>query len=112
MELFSPSDNNGSSVPFICWAKGVSPSQVRIFWIVDGREYNGVSESIWSNDSHSATEFTQSQFWLSEWNLEDGIQCTCVVETGGKNISRTIQHHMPGELTTVKLYCLLKIKLI
>ncbi|XP_041932431.1 uncharacterized protein LOC121695542 isoform X2 [Alosa sapidissima] len=95
VELFSPRNSNASSVPFICWAKGVVPSQVRIFWIMDGSEYNGHTESIWSNDSHKATEFTQSRTWFPDWTGVAGIECTCVVEIRGKNISKTIQY-MPG----------------
>lgn len=96
MELFSPWNSNSSEVPFICWAKGVSPSQVRVFWIVDGQEYSGLTESIWSNDSQFATEITQSRFWSTDLSWEAGMQCTCVVELKGRNMSKTF-HHAPGE---------------
>ncbi|XP_062386089.1 uncharacterized protein LOC134073122 [Sardina pilchardus] len=95
VELFSPWNSNASRLPFICWAKGVVPSQVRIFWVLEGSEYNGLTESIWSNNSHSATEFTQSRIWFADWDLEPGMKCTCVVNIGERNISKTIQY-LPG----------------
>ncbi|XP_062386018.1 uncharacterized protein LOC134073075 [Sardina pilchardus] len=92
VELFSPWNSNASRLPFICWAKGVVPSQVRIFWILEGNEYNGLTESIWSNNSHSATEFTQSRIWFADWDLEPGMKCLCVVNIGERNISKNIQY--------------------
>lgn len=96
VELFSPSKSNSSGVSFICWAKGVVPSQVSVFWIVGGYEFSGLTESVWSDDSHLATEFTQSHIGSPDWSWEDGMQCTCVVELKGRNISKTI-HFIPGE---------------
>ncbi|XP_031442379.1 uncharacterized protein LOC116225028 isoform X2 [Clupea harengus] len=95
VELFSPSEFPDPNIPLICWAKGTVPSQVRIFWVVNGEEHIGWTESVWTKQNDLTTEFTQSRFWLSKSDWDTGEQCTCVVEAGGKNISKSIQR--PGK---------------
>ncbi|XP_048086307.1 uncharacterized protein LOC125285756 [Alosa alosa] len=92
VEVFSPSEFLDPNIPLICWATNTLPSQVRVFWVVNGKEHIGWTESVWSKQSdQTTTEFTQSRFWLSKADWEAGGKCTCVVEAGGRNVSKSIQ---------------------
>ncbi|XP_062385873.1 uncharacterized protein LOC134072982 [Sardina pilchardus] len=91
VELFPPSEFLHPAIPLICWATNAPPSQVRIFWVINEKEHVGWTESVWSTQSDQNPEFTQSRFWLSKSDWDAGEKCTCVVEAGGRNISKSIQ---------------------
>ncbi|XP_041932439.1 uncharacterized protein LOC121695544 isoform X2 [Alosa sapidissima] len=84
--IVSSLDNGSSTTLFICRAEGVTSSEVRIAWIVNGEEHSGLTESVWSEGK----EMTQGLLWLSTW--QSGAQCTCSVETRGQNISKSLQY--------------------
>ncbi|XP_029587794.1 uncharacterized protein LOC115173641 isoform X2 [Salmo trutta] len=96
IKLLSPSDGDGSVVlttlhytaesfiPLLCLVLNVVPSQVHVFWLIDGREDSGLTLSTWTDNNDSATEFTMNQILVQaeEWNR--GVQystgmCTMVL---------------------------------
>lgn len=91
VELFSPSDFLDPDIPFICWVAHAVPSEIRVIWVVNGNEYIGLTESVWWRKNDPSTEFTQSKFWISKSDWEEGKLFSCIVEAGGKNISKSIR---------------------
>ncbi|XP_076157305.1 uncharacterized protein LOC143140371 [Alosa pseudoharengus] len=86
--IVSSLDSGNSTTLFICRAEGVTSSEVRIAWILNGEEHSGLTESVWSEGK----EMTQGLLWLSESDWQSGAQCTCSVETRGQNISKSLQY--------------------
>ncbi|XP_064873151.1 immunoglobulin epsilon heavy chain-like [Oncorhynchus nerka] len=105
------SDSDGSSAALLCLVSGVVPSQVHVFWLIDGREDSGLTESTWTDNSDSATEFTRNQILVQAEEWDRGVQCTCVVEFEGNSINKTLQRIDLGVLcyVTVWIYRLLGI---
>ncbi|KAL2080664.1 hypothetical protein ACEWY4_024457 [Coilia grayii] len=91
VELFSPSEFMDANIPLICRAVGAASSQLRVFWVVNGEEHIGLTESVWPEQNYPTTEVTQSQFWLPKSEWEARVECTCVVEANGRNISKSVQ---------------------
>ncbi|KAJ8000220.1 hypothetical protein DPEC_G00202580 [Dallia pectoralis] len=89
IKILSPSDSDSSPVPLVCLVPELVPSQVRVFWLIDGREETGLTESGWTNNNDSATEFTRNQILVQPEEWDRGAECTCVVEFDGKNITKT-----------------------
>lgn len=102
IKLLSPSDGDGSVVlttlhytaesfiPLLCLVLNVVPSQVHVFWLIDGREDSGLTLSTWTDNNDSATEFTMNQILVQAEEWDRGVQCTCVVEFEGNSINKTL----------------------
>ncbi|KAJ8000221.1 hypothetical protein DPEC_G00202590 [Dallia pectoralis] len=90
IKILSPSDSDWSPVPLVCLVPELVPSQVRVFWLIDGRQETGLTESGWTDNSDSATEFTRNQILVQPEEWDRGAECTCVVEFDGKNINKTV----------------------
>ncbi|KAM9419574.1 uncharacterized protein ACWYII_022622 [Salvelinus alpinus] len=117
IKLLSPSDGDGSVVlttlyytaesfiPLLCLVLKVVPSQVHVFWLIDGRECSGLTSSIWTDNSDSATEFTMNQILVQAEEWDRGVQCTCVVEFEGNSINKTlIKRNDSTGMCTMVLY--------
>ncbi|XP_070995661.1 immunoglobulin kappa light chain-like [Oncorhynchus clarkii lewisi] len=77
-------------IPLLCLVLEVVPSQVRVFWLIDGREESGLTDSTWTDNSDSATEFTRNQIIVQAQEWDRRAEFTCVVEFEGKNITKTL----------------------
>ncbi|KAJ8000219.1 hypothetical protein DPEC_G00202570 [Dallia pectoralis] len=77
--------------------------------VKDGREETGLTETGWTHNSDSATEFTRNQILVQPEEWDRGAECTCVVEFDGQNINKTVQKQDVGDLCyiTVWMYRLL-----
>ncbi|XP_010872035.2 immunoglobulin kappa light chain [Esox lucius] len=111
IKIFSSPDSDGSSVPLMCLVSGLVPSQVRVYWLINGREESGLTESARTDNSDQATEFTRNQILVQAEEWDRGAECTCVVEFEGQNITKTVQRLDFGVLCyiTVWMYRLLGI---
>uniref|UniRef100_A0AAY5LBD8 Ig-like domain-containing protein n=1 Tax=Esox lucius TaxID=8010 RepID=A0AAY5LBD8_ESOLU len=87
IKIFSSPESDGSSVPLLCLVSGLVPSQVRVFWLINGREESGRIES----PCDSAKEFIRNQILVQAEEWDRGAECTCVVEFGGQNITKTVE---------------------
>ncbi|KAI7803764.1 hypothetical protein IRJ41_011345 [Triplophysa rosa] len=102
--LYSPDETYTSAVLLQCLVTKVVPSQVRVFWVMGQKQHTGWTESAWTNDTDSATEFTRAHvsLTLEEWTQDNEIKC--IVEHVGKNISKTlIKWEPPGSKQTCLL---------
>ncbi|CAB1320883.1 unnamed protein product, partial [Coregonus sp. 'balchen'] len=117
IKLLSPMDGDGSVVlttlyytaesfiPLLCLVLKVVPSQVHVFWLIDGRQDSGLTASTWTDNSDSATEFTMNQILVQAEEWDRGVQCTCVVEFEGNYINKTlIKNNDSNGMCTILLY--------
>ncbi|XP_034150509.1 uncharacterized protein LOC109616170 [Esox lucius] len=91
IKILSSPESDGSSVPLMCLVSGLVPSQVRVFWLINGREESGRTESAWIDNSDSAKEFIRNQILVQAEEWDRGAECTCVVTFEGQNITKTVQ---------------------
>ncbi|KAG9355267.1 hypothetical protein JZ751_000105 [Albula glossodonta] len=76
----------------MCLASDVFPLQVRIYWVIEGEEESGMTESIGIKDGDEIIESAQNQVLVPVEDWERGVLCTCVVEMNGRNISKSVQN--------------------
>ncbi|CDQ57345.1 unnamed protein product [Oncorhynchus mykiss] len=92
-------------IPLLCLVLEVVPSQVRVFWLIDGREESGLTDSTWTDNSDSATEFTRNQIIVQAQEWDRRAEFTCVVEFEGKNITKTLlQKNDSNAMCTMLMY--------
>ncbi|KAL2080661.1 hypothetical protein ACEWY4_024454 [Coilia grayii] len=81
-----------SMVPLLCVVAGVSPSQVHVFWLIEGTVEGGWTDSALEDDGDPQRRLTQNQILLPAEMWERGLSCSCVVEVGSQSFSKTLQH--------------------
>ncbi|XP_061111852.1 uncharacterized protein LOC133137538 [Conger conger] len=91
-------------IPLLCVVSGVVPSEVRVFWVIDGEEDSGFTESFWTKDGGEVVESTQNRVLVPAEEWERGVVCTCVVEYAGKNFSKSVQNGGNPDACAVLLY--------
>ncbi|KAJ8267887.1 hypothetical protein COCON_G00130590 [Conger conger] len=91
-------------IPLLCVVSGVVPSEVRVFWVIDGEEDSGFTESFWTKDGGEVVESAQNRVLVPAEEWERGVVCTCVVEYAGKNFSKSVQNEGSPDGCAVLLY--------
>ncbi|XP_061111840.1 uncharacterized protein LOC133137530 [Conger conger] len=91
-------------IPLLCVVSGVVPSEVRVFWVIDGEEDSGFTESFWTKDDGEVVESAQNRVLVPAEEWERAVVCTCVVEYAGKNFSKSVQNQGNPDACAVLLY--------
>ncbi|CAB1351019.1 unnamed protein product, partial [Coregonus sp. 'balchen'] len=105
IQIVSSPEVDGFFIPLLCLVLEVVPSQVRVFWLIDGREESGLTDSTWTNNSDSATEFTRNQILVQAEEWDRRAEFTCVVEFEGQNITKTLlQRNDSNAMCTMLMY--------
>lgn len=105
IQIVSSPEVDSFFIPLLCLVLEVVPSQVRVFWLIDGREESGLTDSTWTDNSDSATEFTRNQILVQAEEWDRRAEFTCVVEFEGQNITKTLlQHNDSNAMCTMLMY--------